>query len=86
MLKFPTDPSFQLLSDALRENRIEEAFRGAHTLKGICINLGFTKLYETASALTEILRAGKTEGTEALFSELSTQYHDLISKIAMLDQ
>ena len=39
----------------------ETAFRAAHTLKGLCLNLGFESLYKVDAALTEELRAGKLE-------------------------
>ena len=34
----------------------EDAFRGAHTLKGVCQNLSFDRLYEASNELTELLR------------------------------
>ena len=40
---------------------MEEAFRAAHSLKGICANLGFPVLGESSSVLTEYLR-GKDAG------------------------
>ena len=47
MLKFLEDGSYQELVNALKEGRDEDAFRAAHTLKGICQNLSFTSLYES---------------------------------------
>ena len=43
LAKFPTDPSFENLSAALEAGNREEAFRAAHTIKGLCQNLGFGK-------------------------------------------
>ena len=40
-LKFLQDPSFAQLKESLAKNDGEEAFRAAHTLKGICLNLSF---------------------------------------------
>ena len=40
-LKFLEDQSYSLLKQALGDNNYEEAFRGAHTLKGVCQNLSF---------------------------------------------
>lgn len=42
---FLQDDSFQILEEALRRGDVKEAFRGAHTLKGVCQNLGFSNLY-----------------------------------------
>ena len=39
---FLQDDSFQILEEALRRGDVKEAFRGAHTLKGVCQNLGFS--------------------------------------------
>jgi len=44
---------------------VKEAFRAAHTLKGVCQNLGFTNLYQPTCDLTEVLRTGTLEGTKA---------------------
>ena len=40
-LKFIDDGSYNELTEALTEKNAEKAFRAAHTLKGICLNLGF---------------------------------------------
>lgn len=56
VLKFLDDTSFRGLKEGLENQDAELAFRSAHTLKGVCMNLGFTKLFEVSSALTEELR------------------------------
>ena len=69
---FLQDDSFQILEEALRRGDVKEAFRGAHTLKGVCQNLGFSNLYEPTYTLTETLRAGQLEGMRAFWSPMST--------------
>ena len=64
---FLQDDSFQILEEALRRGDVKEAFRGAHTLKGVCQNLGFSNLYAPTYTLTETLRAGQLEGTQEQF-------------------
>ena len=54
--KFLDDRSYSELCSALEEGQREEAFRAAHTLKGVCANLGFDQLRDSASRLTELLR------------------------------
>ena len=49
-LKFLKDPSYAELKEALEAHDAERAFRAAHTLKGVCLNLGFDRLYETSAA------------------------------------
>lgn len=57
--KFLDDRSFSELCCALQKGQREEAFRAAHTLKGVCANLGFDRLGASAGRLTDLLR---TEG------------------------
>ena len=84
-LRFVQDDSFALLKESLANDDCATAFRAAHTLKGVCANLGFTRLRETAGQLTELLRAGTLEGTEPLFLKLSEEYAHLLGQIALLD-
>lgn len=56
LIKFLQDPSFVQLAKALEEKNVQSAFRAVHTLKGVCLNLGLTDLFEVSSALTEKLR------------------------------
>ena len=55
-LRFLEDKTFSGLCDALDAHDAEEAFRMAHTLKGICLNLGFEPLRQASSELTEELQ------------------------------
>ena len=56
VLKVLNDSSYTLLCTSLEERNIPEAFRAAHTLKGICQNLSLTKLYQSANEMAELLR------------------------------
>lgn len=60
LLKVADDASFNNLCENIASHNIEEAFRAAHTLKGVCSNLSLSMLCRSASAMTEVLR-GKTE-------------------------
>ena len=55
----------------------ERAFRAAHTLKGVCINLGFDRLYNVSAELTEKLRGREIEESEELFEQVEKEYHAL---------
>ena len=68
VLKFLEDKSYAALCDAMESGSREASFRAAHTLKGVCANLGFTRLLESASALTEILRPESDAIPEAAFA------------------
>ena len=84
-LKFLKDPSYQELKDALIRKDGETAFRAAHTLKGVCLNLGFDRLYESSAALTELLRGRDCSGYEALFEELTVRYGALMAALKELE-
>ena len=65
--KFLDDGSYPELCRAMEQGQTEEAFRAAHTLKGVSANLGFDRLTASSGELTELLR-GRTDGipTEAV--------------------
>ena len=75
VIKFLDDPSFQMLEDGLKEKNADQAFRAAHTIKGICLNLGFDNLYPSSKDLTELLRDGSMDGYEDLFAEVEKEYN-----------
>ena len=85
LLKFPDDKSFQTLEESLKSGAVEEAFRAAHTLKGLCLNLGFSDLYTPSAALTEILRAKKTDGAAELLETVREKYKAVLDGISKLD-
>ena len=80
-LMFLNDDSYPKLEQSLKEGNAQEAFRAAHTLKGVCQNLGFTNLYQPAYELTEVLRAGTLEGSKEWFDRVTEQYNITIGAI-----
>jgi len=56
LVKFKDDQNFALLRNSIEQKDYEEAFKAAHTLKGVSANLGLTPIYASASNLTELLR------------------------------
>ena len=54
--RFPEDPTFTELCRAMESGEQKEEFRAAHTLKGVCTNLGFDRLLAPTAELTELLR------------------------------
>lgn len=89
VIKFLDDPSFFDLKTALGNRDIEAAFRAAHTLKGICLNLGFHALYKESAAVTEKLRecvkGGSAPEEWHMPAALESQYQTLTQKIRQLD-
>ena len=74
VLKFLTDTSYELLQNSMEAQDYTEAFRAAHTIKGICQNLAFTRLYESSSQLSEALRNGFTPEAPALAEQVKEDY------------
>ncbi|MCF0262036.1 MAG: Hpt domain-containing protein [Sphaerochaetaceae bacterium] len=85
VLKFANDQSFTELSSNLESGNTQEAFRAAHTLKGVCMNLAFTKLGNSASEITELLRADNLEMAKQYFPTVKEDYELVISCIAKIE-
>ena len=83
--KFLDDGSFRSLKDNLVQKNGEEAFRAAHTLKGVCQNLGFDNLYKASFDITEKLRGRDTEGCEELLAKVEEQYNNTVDAIHMME-
>lgn len=82
--KFLDDGSYAELSQAMASGQREQAFRAAHTLKGVCANLSFTKLLRSASALTDLLRQESdaiSESAAAALTDVTRDYSQTISAI-----
>ena len=83
-LKFLEDQSYPLLKQALGDNNYEEAFRGAHTLKGVCQNLSFDRLYEVSSELRD--RTGEKPGIPEAREKVTKEYEATIEEIKKLQE
>ncbi len=81
VLKFLADPSYDLLSRSLENADYAEAFRAAHTIKGVCQNLSFTKLYHSSSLLTEALRNGWSPEAAQLIPQVTADYRQTTEAI-----
>ncbi len=80
-LKFLEDKSLELLKQSLEEENYEEAFRAAHTIKGICQNLSFDRLLASDAVLTEALRDGKGPDVDSLAKQVFLDYEQTVSGI-----
>ncbi len=74
VLKFPDDKSFEALEAAMGSHDRETAFRAAHTIKGMCQNLSFTKLGDSSHELTEALRNEWSDSVPVLFEAVKADY------------
>lgn len=75
-----TDPSFDELEQAMAKREFPTAFKAAHTIKGMSMNLMVKPLSEASIALVECLRSETVDESEAasLYARLREQ-HDLLS-------
>ena len=81
--KFASDPTYSTLVSSFDSGDMETAFRMAHTLKGVCLNLGFTKLLTSASELTEALRDKDAVADNAaeLYEQVKNDYEMTVNAI-----
>ncbi len=86
--KFLDDPSYQSLTDTLGKQDYEEAFRAAHTLKGVCANLGFAQLFEVSSDITEELRDGNPDVSKLpeLLEKVTAEYKKTVDAINSVNE
>jgi len=84
LLMFDKDPSYNELVDSFGRDEAV-AFRAAHTLKGVALNLGLKKLGQSASALTEALRPGNApvpfEEQQSMFLQIGLDYQMVMDTI-----
>lgn len=80
--KFPADPSYQNILDAVGADDPKEAFRAAHTLKGVAGNLGFDNLLTYVVPLVEVFRDESTATPEAQLQGMKDEYQKLCSIIS----
>ena len=73
-LMFLRDTSMEELRAAMEMKDCEKAFQAAHTLKGVCLNLGFSGLLKPVEVGTELLRAGAFEQAEPVMASVEEMY------------
>ena len=81
------DQNYETLRQAHDESDAEQAFRCAHSIKGICQNFDLNVLGASSAALTEALRGGVIgPDAEDLFARMSADYQEAAAVIrAYLD-
>ena len=84
LIKFLTDKSYQTFFEEIEKQNIEEAFRAAHTLKGVSLSLGFKRLGDCSGVLCEMLRQGLPPSAP-LLQQLETEYGFVLAAIRALE-
>lgn len=81
-----SDPNYNNLMQHLDEQNFEEAFKDAHTLKGVSANLGLDSVCQPVSEIVELLRGKEKEEidiakVEEKRKQLETEYAKIIQII-----
>lgn len=86
VLKYVEQTELADLEKALKEERWEDAFRNAHNIKGISLNLSLTNLHDPSSELCEMLRNGKpAEDPSPLFEKVKQSHEKFYALVKELD-
>ena len=85
--KVVDDGSYQLLIDSVASGNVDETFRAAHTLKGVCGNLSITRLGESSTALCEYLRENRVidDKVMSMLPKVKEDYELTINSIKQLN-
>lgn len=81
---FLEDDSFHQLEEAMTAEDCEAAFRGAHTLKGVCQNMSFAVLGTVAEEITEALRAKDFETAKTIYPKVKEAYEQVTEAIRQM--
>ena len=81
---FLDEPTARMLFLALEDARWAEAFRAAHTMKGLCRGLGLTRLYDSCCALADALRGGRAPEDERVLAQVQRDYEAVTRAISAL--
>lgn len=85
LLKFPDDPNCAELVSSLEQDRLPDAFRAAHTLKGIAANLGFEALRRAADVITEALHRQDADAARRYLPDLLENHRIIVRGISLLE-
>lgn len=78
LARFLDSNEYDKLIRCIESKNYEEAFRSAHTLKGVCLNLGIKNYAESVGTLCEALREGEpTEDIRPMVEQVKKD-HDLV--------
>jgi len=81
---FTRDESYKTLVQSIDDGNVDEAFRAAHTIKGMCQNMAFTRLYKSSHEITEVLRGKDLESAKQMLNIVTEDYNIVIAGIGKL--
>lgn len=84
--KFKDSDMLGQFNKSVDEGDCKEAFRHMHSLKGLCLNLGFTKLFESVDELCEELRnKDKIVLLDDYLEEAKDSYSEIIDLVESIE-
>lgn len=85
IFKFVDAPDYQELLSTVENGNWTDAFRFAHNLKGVGLNLGFDRMANAASVLCEEIRHGPpTHDVAPMLEKITEEYQFVLGQIAIL--
>lgn len=72
--KFLDDRNYGDFLSYYKKQEFDLAFRAAHTLKGVSLSLGFSRLIKSSSEVTDALRNGNNAVSDAMLKTLTNDY------------
>lgn len=81
VLKFKDDDNYNFLHEAIKNADNEQAYKAAHTLKGLALNLGFEQLANYAQSICAYIKDDNINQVCELIPILEKEYQKIIEKI-----
>ena len=85
VLKFPNDAVYPSLLNDMQEKDYDAALNSAHSLKGICANLGFSRLSDAAAVMVRFFRAKQIEDAVRQFENVTREYVNIVNLIQQIE-
>ena len=86
--KYADDKTYAQLTEAVKAQDWETAFRASHTLKGVALNLGLGSLAHASSQMTEALRGQDSmpESVQPLYEAVQKEHTAVCSALEQLEK
>ncbi len=82
--KFPADPNYTRLEEAVGNGQPEAALSAAHTLKGVCGNLSMIPLHGLLAKQVEHIRADDWKTAVGVMKDIRREYEKVNAVLAKL--
>lgn len=77
-LKYLDNAKYADLVAALEVKDFDEAYKAAHSIKGVAGNLSFARLFDVSSAMSEALFQGEYQAAEGMLGDLKAANEKVI--------